>query len=97
MKDKESQVTELSRQYWEALEEMDYINPNFCESALHMMGEKPLKKDEKTSNSACIVWQFCYNIANKKGRDQPPTTSKPLEWGAKQITKPLNRKHYYGK
>lgn len=61
MKDKESQLAELSRQYWEALEEMDYINPNFCESPLHMMGEKPLKKDEKTSNSACIVWQFCYN------------------------------------
>lgn len=55
MKDKESQLAELSRQYWEALEEMDYINPNFCESPLHMMGEKPLKKDEKTSNSACIV------------------------------------------
>ena len=47
MKDKESQVTELSRQYWDALEAMDYTWADFCESALHMMGEKPLKKDEK--------------------------------------------------
>ena len=44
MKDKESQVTELSRQYWEALENLDYAWADFCDSALERMGEKPLPK-----------------------------------------------------
>ena len=44
MKDKENQIAELSRQYWEALENLDYAWADFCDSALERMGEKPLPK-----------------------------------------------------
>ncbi|MDB4314517.1 hypothetical protein N9955_00660 [bacterium] len=47
MKDQKRQkrIQELSRQYWEALAEMDYAWADFYDSALEMMGAKPLKKN----------------------------------------------------
>lgn len=45
MKDKESQIAELSRQYWEALENLDFAWADFCDSALEMMGANPLPKE----------------------------------------------------
>tara|TARA_Y100000004_G_scaffold179770_1_gene223715 strand:+ start:699 stop:893 length:195 start_codon:yes stop_codon:yes gene_type:complete len=44
MKDKENQIAELSRQYWEALENLDFAWADFCDSALEMMGANPLPK-----------------------------------------------------